>query len=173
MSRRTIIVITSVLRRTRFEAASVVALVLLMVGSASQAAPATPAGSSAASEESRTALACTSSSNCVNTLGSSALGPLRFEGTATQAIAALRATLAKFPQAKIIKSDGLTMEVVFTTTLGFRDLVDFRVDAEAQRIDYRSRSLVGRYDFGKNRSRMSAFSTQFEQTAMRAPVNSR
>ncbi|WP_170094753.1 DUF1499 domain-containing protein [Simplicispira suum] len=98
----------------------------------------------------------------MNSFGTSGLGPLRFEGTPTQAMEALRATLAKFPQAKIVKTDALSMEVVFTTFLGFRDLVDFRVDAEAQRIDYRSRSLVGKYDFGKNRSRMAEFSTQFE-----------
>ena len=78
---------------------------------------------------------------------------------------ALRATLAQFPQAKILKVDTLSMEVMFTTFLGFRDLVNFRIDAEAQRIDYRSRSLVGKYDFGKNRSRMAAFSERFEAGA--------
>jgi len=54
------------------------------------------------------------------------------------------------------------LEVVFTTSLGFRDLVDFRIDAQAQRIDYRSRSSFELFDFGKNRSRMSAFSARFD-----------
>ena len=59
------------------------------------------------------------------------------------------------------------MEVVFTTPLGFKDLVDFKINAQAQRIDYRSRSSFGLYDFGKNRSRMSAFSNRFEQITRR------
>lgn len=152
------------------------AAVLLMLCGASQAAapaaPATPPGTSAATQASRTALACPTPSNCVNSLGSSDLKPLHFEGTPTQASAALRATLAKFHEAKILKADALSMEVVFTTTVGFQDLVDFRIDADAKRIDYRSRSKMGKYDFGKNHSRMSAFSTRFEQTTQRAPVTS-
>ena len=79
----------------------------------------------------------------------------------------LRATLGEFPEAKIVSSDGMTLEAVFTTTLGFRDLVDFRIDAATQRIDYRSRSSFGLFDFGKNRSRMAAFSARFERNAGR------
>lgn len=115
--------------------------------------------------ENRAALACTSTSNCVNSFDTEGLVPLRFEATAEQAMEALRATLAEFPKAKILKADASSMEVVFTTTLGFKDLVDFRVDTAAQRIDYRSRSQVGKYDFGKNRSRMTEFSTKFQARA--------
>ena len=57
---------------------------------------------------------------------------------------------------------GTQLEVVFTTFLGFRDEVLFRVDAAKQRIDFRSRSLMGLYDFGKNRSRMKDFAARFE-----------
>ena len=152
------------LQNTRVPAAAAgaaSACALLMAGFASNAAPAAPPVASPAADATRAALACKVTSNCVNSLGTSGLGPLRFEGTPTQAMEALRATLAKFPQAKIVKTDAVSMEVVFTTFLGFRDLVDFRIDAEAQRIDFRSRSLVGKYDLGKNRSRMAQFSTQF------------
>jgi hypothetical protein len=38
-----------------------------------------------------------------------------------------------------------------------------RIDSQSQRIDFRSRSLFGLFDFGKNRSRMQAFATRFEQ----------
>jgi uncharacterized protein (DUF1499 family) len=92
---------------------------------------------------------------------------MRYEGTPTQALTVLRATLAEFPEAQIVKTDGLLLEVVFTTSLGFRDLVDFRIDAQAQRIDYRSRSSFGLFDFGKNRSRMVEFSARFAQNAGR------
>ena len=154
----------TVLQRSCYQSVAAGAVVLLMCGCASQAAS---PDSSAASEESRTALACTLPSNCVNSLDSNGPGPLRFWGTPAQALAALRATLAKFHEAKILKADGLSMEVVFTTTVGFQDLVDFRIDAQAQRIDYRSRSSFGLFDFGKNRSRMSAFATRFEQVSKR------
>ena len=140
---------------------------LLMAGFTAHAAPATAPVDSPAENENRAALGCKVTSNCVNSFDTSGLGPLHFEGTPKAAMQALRATLAQFPQAKILEADSVSMEVVFTTFLGFRDLVDFRVDAQAQRIDYRSRSLVGKYDFGKNRSRMAEFSKQFEERAKR------
>ncbi len=105
--------------------------------------------------------------NCVNSLGDGDFGPMRYQGTPAQGLALLQATLAEFPEARIVRADGLSLEAVFTTPLGFRDLVDFRIDAQAQRIDYRSRSSFGLFDFGKNRSRMSAFSARFEQKARR------
>ena len=92
---------------------------------------------------------------------------MRYAGTPAQALILLRATLTEFPEAQIVKDSSLALEVVFTTPLGFRDLVDFRIDAQAQRIDYRSRSSFGLFDFGKNRSRMMAFSARFEQIARR------
>jgi uncharacterized protein (DUF1499 family) len=103
----------------------------------------------------------------VNSLGGSSLGPLHYEGNSTQALALLRATLADFPEAQIVNTDGLSLEVVFTTPMGFKDTVDFRVDTQAQRIDYRSRSSFGLFDFGKNRSRMTAISDRFEQNVRR------
>ena len=157
-------------KNTGLQAAAAGALVLLMVGcasSVSHAAPATSADTSAAMDETRSALACTVSSNCVNSFDSSGLAPLRFEGAPAQAQAALRATLAEFPEATIVKADDLSMEVVFRTPMGFKDLIDFRINAPAKRIDYRSRSSFGLYDFGKNRSRMTAFSAKFEEIAKR------
>ena len=53
------------------------------------------------------------------------------------------------------------MAVVFATPAGFQDRVDFQIDAPNQRINYRSRSRFGLYDFGKNRSRMEAFANAF------------
>jgi uncharacterized protein (DUF1499 family) len=139
-------------------------MVLLMSGCAAQV----PAGrSSAAAVEISTALTCKLPTNCVNSLGGSSLGPLRYEGNSTQALALLRATLADFPEAQIVNTDGLSLEVVFTTPMGFKDTVDFRVDTQAQRIDYRSRSSFGLFDFGKNRSRMTAISDRFEQNVRR------
>ena len=121
-------------------------------------------GSVSATDESQGAdLACGLPSRCVNSLPGSGLQPLRFKSTAPEAIAALKTTLAGFPEARIEKTGPLTLEAVFTTRLGFQDQVTFRIDVTRQRIDYRSRSLLGLYDLGKNRSRMEAFSERFAQ----------
>lgn len=147
------------------------ALVLLICGCASQAPaprvdPAAQAAADAAAAR-ESALACTLPTNCVNTLAGSSLEPLRYVGTAAEAMALLRTTLAGFPEARIVRSDGLTLEAVFTTPVGFRDVVDFRIDGPAQRIDYRSGSSFGLFDFGKNRSRMAEFASRFETQARR------
>ena len=109
-----------------------------------------------------TDLSCSLPSNCVSSVGGGGLEALRFEGTPEQALAALERTLADLPEARVVNRDATQLEVVFTTFLGFRDEVLFRVDAPKQRIDFRSRSLMGLYDFGKNRSRMKDFAARFE-----------
>ena len=157
-------------QQSSLQAAAAGVFIVLMAGCASHvshAAPTTSADASAAADESRSALACPVPSNCVNSFDSSGLAPLRFEGTPAQAQAALRATLAEFPETTIVKADELSMEVVFRTPIGFKDLIDFKINAPAKRIDYRSKSSFGLYDFGKNRSRMTAFSAKFEEIAKR------
>ncbi|WP_313951646.1 DUF1499 domain-containing protein [Accumulibacter sp.] len=112
-------------------------------------------------------LACTLPSNCANSLGTGNLLPLRYTGPPAQAMAMLRETLKTFPEAKVVRSEELALEVIFTTPAGFRDQVDFRIDAATQRIGFRSRSLFGLFDWGKNRSRMREFATRFEQQSER------
>ena len=138
-------------------------LALLMCGCASEA----PALQSHAVDDRRAALACAVPTQCVNSFEAGGNQPLRYQGTPLQALAMLRTTLAEFPEAQIVSADGLSLQAVFTTPMGFRDLVDFSIDAQAQRIDYRSRSSFGLFDFGKNRSRMTAFSARFERNARR------
>ena len=77
----------------------------------------------------------------------------------------LQATLKTFPEATVVRSEALAMVVIFTTRVGFRDQVDLKIDEAAQRIHFRSRSLVGLFDFGKNRWRMQEFRARFEQQA--------
>lgn len=76
----------------------------------------------------------------------------------------MKATQAGFPEATIEQETASALEVIFTTSLGFRDQVIFVVDEDGKQIDFRSRSLIGYYDFGKNRSRMRAFSSAFART---------
>ncbi len=127
---------------------------------------AAPAGGDAAGSPTQTTdLGCTLPTNCIRSSVGSAHAPLGFEGPPARAMALLRATLAEFPEARIVRADASTLEAVFTTPAGFRDDVDFRIDAERQRVDYRSRSSFGLFDFGKNRSRMAAFAARFEAKA--------
>jgi uncharacterized protein (DUF1499 family) len=104
-------------------------------------------------------------SNCVNSSETGGFAPLPYPGTPSQAMGLLQATVKHFPEATVIHSDALTMQVIFTTPMGFRDQVDFRINPQNQRIDFRSRSLFGLFDWGKNRSRMQAFTMRFEQQA--------
>ena len=65
------------------------------------------------------ALSCTHPGNCVNSFSSYGLEGLAFEGNGEEAMSLLRATLATFPEATIISSAPLYLEVIFTTTIGF------------------------------------------------------
>lgn len=125
---------------------------------------AAPGTSPPKSDPVATDLACALPSNCVNSLSASGLAPLRFEGSAEQAMVSLKATLAGFPEARIMRTDATTLSATFTTAVGFQDRVDFIIDSARQHIDYRSQSRFGLYDFGKNRSRMAALAERFEQT---------
>lgn len=109
-------------------------------------------------------LACPDSPNCVNSLGAGGLPPLAYAGSPEQGLARLRATLAGFSEARIERSDATSITVIFTTRLGFRDEVVFVSDPAQPVIHFRSRSLLGYYDFGKNRSRMQAVAERFAAT---------
>ena len=109
-------------------------------------------------------LPCDSSGNCVNS-ASEGLSPLVYAGDAARGLALLKATLAHFPEATLTTSGPLRLELIFRTMLGFKDEVGFVLDPAGQKIQFRSRSLLGRYDFGKNRSRMEAVAAQFQAQA--------
>lgn len=114
------------------------------------------------------ALSCIHPGNCVNSFSSYGLEALAFVGNSEQAMALLRATLATFPEATIVSSAPLYLEVIFTTTIGFRDQIEFRIDEPSKLIDFRSRSKIGLYDFNKNRSRMQDFSASFKTVTVNA-----
>lgn len=129
----------------------------LMLGSCSTPRP-VPAGD-------RSALECTLPSNCVDSLGTGGLAPLKYPGTPEQGMARLDATLKTFAEAQIVHRDALSVQVIFTTPAGFRDQVDFQINPSTESIDFRSRSLFGLFDFGKNRSRMQEISRRFRPPA--------
>ena len=127
---------------------------------------------SAIAAEPVTPLPCVHAGNCVDSLGRDALPALSYAGSPEQGRALLLSTLAAFPQARVESGQGNPVQAIFTTTLGFRDQVEFWIDSRGARIDFRSRSLLGLYDFGKNRSRMLEVSARFAQEAAgSAPLN--
>jgi uncharacterized protein (DUF1499 family) len=140
-----------------------VVILAILLGACAATAPAP--SSTGAPDSGHPDLACLLPSNCVSSHGNGGLLPLRYAGTPEQAMALLQATLSTFPEASVVRSEPLAMVVIFTTPVGFRDQVDFRIDPQAQRVDFRSRSLFGLFDWGKNRSRMQEFKTRFEQQA--------
>lgn len=111
-----------------------------------------------------TALACMLPSNCVDSWGTGGLAPLKYLGTPAQALDRIEATLKSFAEAEVVHREPLALQAIFTTPLGFRDQVDFQIEPATQRIDFRSRSLLGLFDFGKNQSRMQAFTLRFRAT---------
>ncbi len=109
-------------------------------------------------------LPCDSPSNCVNS-ASEGLSSVVYAGDAARGLALLKATLTYFPEATLTTGGPLRLELIFRTMLGFKDEVVFVLDPAGQKIQFRSRSLMGRYDFGKNRSRMVAVVAQFQAEA--------
>jgi uncharacterized protein (DUF1499 family) len=123
------------------------------------AAPGTRTGVSPSPDS----LHCTHPGNCVSTAGQWAVAPLEAFSTAPQAREALLRTLAASPEARIVRDEPLYIDVIFTTTLGFKDQVEFIIDPQGRRIDFRSRSQIGLWDLGMNRRRMGALRARFEQ----------
>jgi len=108
---------------------------------------------------------CSFPGNCVSSLGIGGLAALQYAGAPARAMELLQATVTTFTEASVVRREPLAMRVIFTTPAGFRDQVDFLIDPQAQRVDFRSRSLFGLFDWGKNRSRMLEFKSRFEQKA--------
>lgn len=108
---------------------------------------------------------CVRSGNCVDSRGTGGLEPLSYSGPASQGQSLLLQTLAGLPEASVEPGQGSPVRAVFTTTLGFKDDVEFWIDPRGGSIDFRSRSRIGLYDLGKNRSRMTDFSARFNQQA--------
>ena len=73
----------------------------------------------------------------------------------TNAQNSIRELIQSIPEAKITQDDPGYIHAEFSSKFfKFVDDVEFVLDAEIQRIDYRSASRIGYYDFGANRRRL-------------------
>jgi uncharacterized protein (DUF1499 family) len=80
---------------------------------------------------------------------------LTFEGEPGAVRKAILEVLAHAPRARVVDSKENYIHAEFTTLVfRFVDDVEFLIDHEARRIDFRSASRVGHSDLGTNRRRM-------------------
>jgi len=84
-----------------------------------------------------------------------AMEPLRFAGDGEQALRRLEKLVGGLERVRIVerREDYLRAEAS-SRWMGFRDDVEFWLDAPAGRVHFRSASRLGRSDLGVNRARM-------------------
>ena len=109
---------------------------------------------------------CPASPNCVCTFDTDpqhAMAPLSWGGSAEAAIERLRRIVLEQPRTRIVTAGENYLHAEFTSLMfGFVDDVEFLIDAESQRIHFRSASRLGRSDLGTNRRRMERIRQAWE-----------
>jgi uncharacterized protein (DUF1499 family) len=107
---------------------------------------------------------CPSSANCVSTLAEDAsrlIAPLTFTISSRQAQNEIRKVIEAMPRTSIVRDEPGYLHAEFTSKVfRFVDDVEFTIDDDTRRIDFRSASRVGHYDFGTNRKRMEEICRQ-------------
>lgn len=113
-----------------------------------------------------TLAACPPSPNCVVSQGAEgghAIAPLRWSGASTEAWAALREVMGRYPGATLVTESGGYLHYECRTRLcRFVDDVEFLLDEPAQVIHVRSASRLGHSDLGANRDRVERVRKAFE-----------
>jgi uncharacterized protein (DUF1499 family) len=109
-----------------------------------------------------------STPNCVSTQADPAdrmhyIEPIRFTGTALEAIGAARKAVESMPRATVIRHESNYLYAEFRSrVLGFVDDVEFTYDEKARALHVRSASRLGRDDWGVNRARVEALRARIE-----------
>lgn len=101
-----------------------------------------------------------STPNCVSSQADPAdkvhfIEPIRFKGSAPEAIAAARKAVEGMPRTTVIRHEGNYLYAEFRSRLlGFVDDVEFTYDEKAGLLHVRSASRLGARDYGVNRARV-------------------
>jgi uncharacterized protein (DUF1499 family) len=107
---------------------------------------------------------CPSSPNCVSSVDpkpARRVAPILFTGDSASGWSRLHKVIAEMKGARIAKKESGYLHAEFrSASFGFVDDVEFRMDEAAGRIDVRSASRTGYYDFGVNRRRVEAIRAQ-------------
>ncbi len=113
----------------------------------------------------QTLISCPSSPNCVSSQSSDPehyIEPITFEGSTTEAIAALKQIIENQDRTKIVAETDDYFYAQFTSRwMGFVDDVEFFVDQPKGVIDVRSASRLGESDLGVNRQRIEQIRQAF------------
>lgn len=110
-----------------------------------------------------------STPNCVSSQADPAdaqhyVAPIRFKGSAPEAIAAVRKAVEDMPRATVIRHEGNYLYAEFKSKLmGYVDDVEFTYDEKAGQLHLRSASRLGRRDFGVNRARAEDLRSRIER----------
>ena len=109
-----------------------------------------------------------STPNCVSSQADAAdaehyVAPIRFKGSAPEAIAAARKAVEGMARATVIRHEGNYLYAEFKSKLmGYVDDVEFTYDEKAGVLHLRSASRLGRRDFGVNRARVEELRARIE-----------
>jgi len=108
---------------------------------------------------------CPDSPNCVSSLSEDRphhVAPLTYSATFEEAREKLISVISSMKRSKIATSESNYLQVTFTSSLfRFVDDVEFLFDDERKRIDVRSASRTGYYDFNVNRRRVEEIRKRF------------
>lgn len=110
-----------------------------------------------------------STPNCVSSQADPAdaehyVAPIRFKGSALEAIAAAHQAVAGMERASVVRHEGNYLYTEFKSKLmGFVDDVEFTYDEKAGLLHLRSASRLGRRDFGVNRARVENLRARIER----------
>jgi len=110
-----------------------------------------------------------STPNCVSSQADPAdklhyIEPIRFRGSALDAIAAARKAVEGMARATVVQHEGNYLYAEFKSKLmGFVDDVEFTYDEKAGVLHVRSASRLGRRDYGVNRARVEALRSRIEK----------
>jgi uncharacterized protein (DUF1499 family) len=106
---------------------------------------------------------CPNTPNCVCTHDAAhRIEPLRFVGSAEEAMKRLRGVLAAWPRTRVVTAaDGYLHAECRSRLFRFVDDVEFLLDPQAHVIHFRSASRAGRSDLGVNRRRMEGLRRAF------------
>ena len=110
---------------------------------------------------------CPDTPNCVSSQAKNAsqrVDPILFPRDSASAWSRLREVIASMKGARITEEKVGSLQAEFRSALfGFVDDVEFRMAEDAGRIDVRSASRTGYFDFGVNRRRVEKIRERFVQ----------
>ncbi len=111
---------------------------------------------------------CKRTPNCVSSQADPSdsehyIAPIRFKGSAVEAMAAIRKSVESMDRSTIVRHEANYVYAEFRTKLmRFVDDVEFTFDEKAGVLHVRSASRIGRRDFGVNRTRVEEIRSRVE-----------